>query len=237
MRAIIKCITTVDPQKLDGLLIEKDWWPGLDQNHTEVLKHKEDILSHVADEDRAIAENTFLYTIYDEATKSWGIINNPTKHGVTFRVKNPDSDRLKRACERLARNLQELSSEKKRGEIGTGFDFISKIEVLEPNSTDHAYSGEVLPADRKALAIQQKRNEFWVGVLALGSALLLLVITLPPIETLFLGSLTVDWHDYWKGFLDRLGTSAFVTATISGLNVLLHYFEISRKSIIRWTFD
>jgi hypothetical protein len=134
MRAIIRCKSNVDPKGLDGLLIEKDWWPGIEQTDPEIVKRKNEILSHVAGEDLVITERTYLYTIYDEATKSWGIVNNPTKHGITFRIKNPDSDKLKAACEKLVKNLQEISNEKRQGAGNVTFEFISLIEVLEPNS-------------------------------------------------------------------------------------------------------
>jgi hypothetical protein len=237
MRAIIRCRSNVDPKGLDGLLIEKDWWPGIDQIDPEVVKRKDEILSHVAVEDLIITERTYLYTIYDEATKSWGIVNNPTKHGITFRIKNPDSDKLKAACERLVKNLQEISNEKRHGDGNIFFEFISFIEVLEPNSINHAYSGEILPPNRSNLAIQTKRSEFIVGIGAGILALFLLIVTMPPIENVITSGWSVEWYTYVKGFSDRLATSAIVTSTVSILTVLLYYFDIRRKSIIKWQFD
>lgn len=236
MRAIIKCITNIDPKDLDTVLTEKDWWPALDQNHEEVLRRRDEIFNHVADGDRAIAEKTYLFTIYDEATKSWGIINNPTKHGLTFRIKNPDSDRLKSACERLVNDLEHLNG-RSHGETPTKIRFISKIEVLEPNSSDHAYSGEVLPAGRFTLALKQRRTEIYVGLLAGLGALFFLILTLPPIAHWLLSGLPGEWPTFSKGFLDRLATSAIVTSTVALLNVVLHWLELRRKSVIRWSFD
>ncbi len=236
MRAIIKCSTNVDVNKLDGLLAEKGWWPNLAQNHDEIEKRKREVLSHVAADDLVMVEETVLYTIFDDITNSWGIVSNPTQHSIAFRLKNRDSERLKLATERLVSNLQSLSHSSRRGsgEESVKFTFVGKIEVLEPNSEDHAYYGEVLPINRFSYARRKRSTEFWVGVLAAIAGLSLLVITFPPIASNALVNLSPEWQVYIKGLVDRLGTSAIVTATVSLLNVVLYWFNLRRKSVIIW---
>ncbi len=234
MRAIIRCKSNVELNELDGLLTEKGWWPNISQDHEEVVRRKENILSHVASEDVVMVRETYQYTIYDDTTKSWGIISAPARRLINFRLRNPDSDRLKAACEKLVTDLQGSNMSRKRGDIDISFTFVSKIEVLEPNSMDHAYSGEVLPARRIAYVLRKKRPEFWVGVLAGLSALIFLVLTIPPIAQLAYGSLSQDWIKFTNGFFDRLATSAIVTATVSILNVILYWIDLRRKPIIIW---
>lgn len=183
-----------------------------------------------------MVEETVLYTIFDDITNSWGIVSNPTQHSIAFRLKNRDSERLKLATERLVSNLQSLSHSSRRGsgEESVKFTFVGKIEVLEPNSEDHAYYGEVLPINRFSYARRKRSTEFWVGVLAAIAGLSLLVITFPPIASNALVNLSPEWQVYIKGLVDRLGTSAIVTATVSLLNVVLYWFNLRRKSVIIW---
>jgi hypothetical protein len=100
MRAILRCTTTAETQDLEAVLVAIDWWPSLDQTDPIIQERTEDIVTHIADADRALAERTSICTIYDETTKTWGIVSNPSRHVLTFRLKNPVSEKLKL----LARN-------------------------------------------------------------------------------------------------------------------------------------
>ena len=73
MRAILRTTTKMEAEGLDALLMDKDWWPSLMQDHPEVIAKKNEILDHVSAVDRALAEGTYEYTIYDRGTKSWGL--------------------------------------------------------------------------------------------------------------------------------------------------------------------
>ena len=116
-------------------------------------------------------------------------------------------------------------------------NFIAPIEVLEPNSENHAYAGEVLGKDRLRLSLKDKRPEFIVGIGALSLAIILMLLTLPITEKTLLSSLTPEMHVWIKGFLERFATSAVVTAAVSLVNVALYYLDLKRKSIIQWIFD
>ncbi|UCD57752.1 MAG: hypothetical protein JSV16_01185 [Candidatus Hydrogenedentota bacterium] len=236
MRAIIRCRTNVEPHGLDALLSERDWWPNLSQEHEVVQERKREILTHVTEGDRDIAEGTHLYTIYDAETRSWGIVSNPTKGVMTFRLKNQVSDRLKTATEKLVYDLQVINA-KRRKHGGIKFDFYPTLEVLEPNSQNHAYSGEIIPASKLKYAIQQRRIEAMVGLIAALSAVFFSLLTVPSIRSPLFQQLPPEWYSWLSGFAERLATSAIVVATISWLHLLLHWLDLRRKGVIRWSLD
>jgi hypothetical protein len=233
MRAIVKVKSRVDSNKLDDVLKDAGWWPNLAQDHEEIIKRRDELLDHVAPEDVRLVKETLLFTIYDDITKSWGIVNSPTTHHIDFRIRNRDSDHLKNACERLVADIQRAGKSVRREE-DADFSFSSKIEVFEPNSSDHAYYGDILPRKRFTYARHRRQTEFWVGVLAAIVGLVLLVLALPPIANQIFASFSPDWQEYLKGFVDRLATSAIVTATVSLLNVFLFWLDFRRKPIINW---
>ena len=280
MRAIIKCITTIDlstfcieqsskPEAnsppdpkpchpLENLFCDNNWWPELSQDHKEIIKHKDEIISIVSPDDQDMVKETFLCIIYDEATRTWVLVNHPTTKGITFRLKNDDSDKLKRACERLVTDLQNCNQQEKsnkKNEVAIKFDFISRIEVREPTRPDHTYSGEIIPAQRWKLAIKQKNTELYLSIISGFVAIGLILLSLPighvilatnalPIETHvpFIQDLNFlkdhpDWCEFFKGLIERLGTSAVVTATISLLSIILFYLDIRQKPMVRWSIS
>jgi hypothetical protein len=181
MRAIIKCSTSVKPEELDTIISDHYWWPKLDQEHEHIKEKTEDILAHVAKEDQTLVKETLLFTIYDEETKTWGIVNNPSDHVITFRLKNSVSERLKAACEKLVGQIQthSFSHRKSPGHL---FKFSPRIDVLEPNSDNHAFSGEVLSPRRFLLAVAERKTEALVGGFAFIVAVCLLTLTSPIIS-------------------------------------------------------
>lgn len=236
MRAILRCSTSVEREGLDALLSSQNWWPSVSQDHEIVKSQRSDILSHISDQDRDLAQETLLYTIYDDTTKTWGIVSNPTKHALTFRLKNPVSERLKAACEKLVADLQPLASGRD-GARRPALAFVSRVEILEPNSQDHAFSGEILPPKRFWLAVQERKTEAYVGAFAAGLALLLLVATSPPLKRVLLSAATPEWQGWLSGNMERFSTATLVTLAISWFEVALHWFDTRRRSTIRWTLD
>lgn len=236
MRTIIRCHSNVEPQALDALLAERDWWPNVPQDHKMVEDRKKEILAHVTEGDRDIAETTHLYTIYDAETRSWGIVSNPTKGMFTFRIKNPVSDRLKAATEKLVYDLQGIQKQRSRRD-GTNFDFHPTIEVLEPNSQNRAYSGEVIPSNKLGYAIRERKIEATVGLIAALAAIFFSLLTIPSIRSPIFLRLEPEWYTWLSGFLERLATSAIVVATISWLHLLLHWLSLRRRGLIRWSLD
>ena len=178
MRAIIRCHTNVEVEALDALLSEHDWWPNLPQDHKAVDERKQEILAHVNEGDRDIATATHLYTIYDAETRSWGIVCNPTKEVFTFRIKNAVSDKLKTAAEKLVFDLQRIYKQRRSNDSMT-LSFYPTIEVLEPDSPSRAFSGEILSSNKLKHAIEQRRIEATVGLIAVLGAIFFSILTLP----------------------------------------------------------
>ncbi len=236
MRAVIRCRTNVEPEALDALLSKRDWWPAVPQDHELVEERKRDILNQVKEGDRDIAEGTHLYTIYDAETRSWGIISNPTKRTITFRLKNPVSDRLKAATEKLIYDFQVLG-ENNRKPDGMLFEFFPTVEVLEPNSQNHAFSGVIIPAGTLKYAIDKRTIEAAAGLIAALFAAMFSLLTIPSARSLLFNWLSPEWFTWLSGFLERLATSAIVVATISWLNLLLYWLDLRQRGVVRWSLD
>jgi hypothetical protein len=235
MRAIIECITSKEPTDLKEVLEENSWLPTIGEDDEFTQSRKIDIIEHIAPEDQPLVEKTFLHTIYDDSTKTWGIVNRPTKYELAIRLKNSSSEKLKHACEKLVGDLQVYSL--KYGK-NLNFQFPTNIVVLEPNSNSPAFHGEVLPLKRFPrrffLAIQERKREALVSGVALLISLILLVLTIPTWSSLIPFPLESDWHKWIAGNLERFGTATLLTSAISGFEVFLHWFDIRRKPIIRW---
>ena len=231
MRAIIRIHTTIAEERIDDILKKHGWLPRLDEADAEGIldKHRSEILNTVHEDDLPIVKATLLpYVLYDASTKTWGIINEPADNQITFRLKNPIPDRLKLATEKLVKDLQESAET----DSSIKLEFRDKIEVLEPGGFMHAFSGDVLPKARFRLAVKLRRTESFVGLIAFLASIFLLLLTIPPIRTgIFANG---GWGLWTVGFLERLSTSAIVTATVSWLNVILYWFELRRQPTILW---
>lgn len=228
MRSIIRVTTNLPEDRLDDFLRSRGWSPNFKKQELFDIKRKE-ILEAVHPDDIDVVRETLLpYTLLHDPTKTWGVVNKPNDTMVTFRLKNPIPDRLKRATEKLVKDLQSFDEE----ENSITFEF-DKIEVLEPQGFIHAFAGSVLPRNRLTLAIQRRRTEWAVGTAAFITAVVLLVLTIPTIRGAMFSS-NNEWSSWTVGFLERLSTSAIVTGTVSWLNVILYWFELRRQATIIW---
>ena len=235
MRAIIRCTATFEKQDLESLLADINWWPTVDQSDPLVRDRAQDIITHIADSDRGLAERTLLCTIYDDATKTWGIVSNPSLHVLTFRLKNPVSEKLKVACERLVIQLQPHVPDHRSGR--TPVEFSPSVEIFEPNSQDHAFSGAILPPARFWLAVKERKTEAYVGLFTTLLAIVFLTSTSPLVRPWLMRGFDSDWQQWFSGNLERFSTAALVTLTISWFEVFLHWFSLRRQSSIRWTLE
>ncbi len=228
MRAIIRITTNLPDDRLDDLLRSYGWLSRLSDQEFIERKRKE-ILDSIHPDDLPIVKDTLLpYTLLHDPTKTWGIVNRPVDNLITFRLKNPIPDRLKAATEKLVRDLQDFNKHEKK----IFFEF-EEIEVLEPQGFMHAFAGEVMPRNRLSLAINRRRTEWLVGIVAFVVAAILLTMTFPSMRGhLFAANAT--WASWEVGFLERLSTSAIVTATVSWLNVILYWFELRRQDVVIW---
>lgn len=242
MRAIVKCTASGHTEgknqceKLQKLLDQHNWCPRLSADDRELETRKAEILLNVADDDRNLVEKTFFCTIYDEDSKTWGIVNNPTSHAFTFRLKNPISDRLKAATEKLVADLSGVTSGGKAAGNGP-FEFHNPIVVLEPTSQHHAFVGEVLPAKGLILAMKEKKRETYVGGLTIFLTVVFMILSLPWTTQHLFGQFSQSFQDWIAGNLSRFSTAALVTATISWFEVILYWFQERRHSAVRWTLE
>lgn len=110
MRAIIRIKTNVEDERIDDILKKYGWLPRI--KNQEVLDNRRDeILAMIHKDDLEVVNETILpYTLLDDPTKTWGIVNRPADNLITFRLKNQYPDRLKTATEKLIRDLQKVSA-------------------------------------------------------------------------------------------------------------------------------
>ncbi len=230
MRAIIRVRTNIEEERIDDVLKKHGWIPRI-QNQDLLERRRNEILSMVHAEDLEVVSETLLpYTMLDDPTKTWGIVNRPVDNLISFRLKNPLPDHLKTATEKLIRDLQKTA----QIDPSLYFDFDSKIEVLEPGGLMHAFSGSVLPINRFSIALQHRITEWKVGISAFVAAFILLMVAIPPLRANIESALIDGWGTWILGFIDRLSTSAIVTGTVSWLNVFMYWFELRRQSVIVW---
>ena len=133
-------------------------------------------------------------------------------------------------------DLQDIHRQR-RGNDGMTLSFYPTIKVLEPDSPSRAFSGEILSANKLKHAIDQRRIEATVGLIAILSAIFFSILSLPSSKSPIYLRLSSEWYEWLVGFLERLATSALVVATISWLHLLLHRLSLRRKGLIRWSLD
>jgi hypothetical protein len=242
MRAIVHCYIeghkNIDSLKSDfgRALDANDWLPSIGEEHPLLLKHKDEILNLVANSDVEFVKETFYRMVHEEKSGTWGLVNNPSPRGFTFRLKNPDPGRLKIATEKLVANLAAFFPDRLRSDLGK-IDFDTKIVVLEPQGEHPQFFGEILPAKGLGLAMRERKTETYVGLLTLLLGMGLLILTSPVVASVAFSVLSPPWQDWLNGNLSRFATAAWVTTTISWFEVLLHWFSVRRQNSIRWTLE
>jgi hypothetical protein len=94
--------------------------------------------------------------------------------------------------------------------------------------------GEILSLNLARQALDERKLEFRVGAIASVASLILIILTIPPLESWLSNLLNQTWAGWTTGTLGRLATSAITTAVVSFLNVGIHYFDLKRFGVIRW---
>ncbi|HXJ11042.1 MAG TPA: hypothetical protein VNH19_02125 [Candidatus Limnocylindrales bacterium] len=187
----------------------------------------------MAQDHKPLLEKTFTCTIYDEETKTWGIVNQPQSQNITFRLKNQSSDKLKAATEKLIRQLQ--TARRTHGpDSRPAFSFQPRVEVFEANSEDHAFYGEILKPRSFRQAVKEREQEARIGLFAGIGAAILLLLTSPPVATHVVGDVNLPWGRWASGNYERFATAALVTTTVSWLEVIMHWLFTLRQPIILW---
>lgn len=233
MRAIIICNTEETCAAFQALLMDSDvnWWPGIKQDDEELLRHKEEILALVPDENVGDVRATYWFMIYKhQIGKTWGLINCPQKGILEIRLKNQSPVSLRNACENLIASIQNSPH-------GEKYHFTEIIEVLEPNSQHHAYYGIPLPTrprEKRRLAIEERSIEYTFARIFLYFAIIFLIMTVPPAKDLWGKFLSSEWTSWIDGTIARMATTFLASFLVSGLTVYMHFLDLKRLGAIRW---
>jgi hypothetical protein len=94
-----------------------------------------------------------------------------------------------------------------------------------------------LSSNKLKHAIDQRKIEATVGLIAALAAIFFSVLTIPSNKSPIFQRLSPEWYMWLSGFLERLATSAIVVATISWLHLLLHWLSLRRKGLVSWSLD
>lgn len=245
------CYNCLEHIIIDFLQI-KEWIPNISPHSVLVQEKQKEILETIKDDHLPLVENTFVGTIIHSHTYSWGIFNRPVDFGIEFRIKQPIPNKLRNACEKLVSDIHgttiPFEIPRNYGEdngdpnsenntiCGTiTIKLLPQIDVLEPGSEHQAFGGEIMTEHLRELAFEEKSVEVKIGTYAAIFAVLLLVITIPPIFAVF--NVGEPWVTWIKGTLDRLSTSAIFSSAVSWVNVYLHYQKLKEQktAIIRWS--
>lgn len=226
MRAIVRFRLEPDADSLKAILEALSWIPkGREEDHE---AHRQDILNDVAI-NRALVESTYLYTVLDAETETWGIVSNPAGSWIEVRLKNAESEQLRRAATRLVADLGTTSRSGLRSRHTV--HFYDRIEVLAPGSADFAFLGTILDGSPWQATRRERRTEvvFAVAGAVIGVTLLLLTSPFGP------WSPSTDPLGIWvEGNLERLTSAALFSAIVSGLTVGLRYLEVRRSPVVNW---
>jgi hypothetical protein len=194
---------------------------------------RNEIVNQVYDEDRDLVEKTLKFVIYEEISKTWGVVNKPNAGVFTFRMKNTSSDKLKYTVDKMIKGLTvEAPHYERDGKPAVSFS--EGIEVLEPASDKTAFYGTIINTKPLGLAIKERRREVFVGIVVAGLAVTASLLSMPPFIALWQGAF---WADWIAGNLARMATAALAAMIISWAEVYLHWRDIRREAPIRWVFE
>jgi len=230
MRAIIRCQTLEPQEAFLRLIKEIHWWPADNQKEDAEL-HKTEILRLVASKDKDLIEKTYWFMIYrHKMGQTWGLVSRPQDDILEIRLKNESPSVLCYATEKLIEEIQ-------NSRTGMEYSFQDIIEVLEPNSQQHAFYGRPLPTRRGkkwALARKERSLELRAAIFLFVIAGILIILSTPPAMALFFGHLTPNWFDWTKGFIERVATSAIISGFLPLFGVFHHYQNLKAMGAVRW---
>jgi hypothetical protein len=231
VRAIIDCNLSLGKEALRDLFENQiHWWPPYEQNDPIVLKERDHILNLVYSADRDLVSRTYCFMFYHHRTQSWGLVNSPQEGIVEIRIRNGDSLKLRRACEALIAALKSYETKHK-----INLTFEETIRILEPDSNNEAYDGEILPDPDFKHAKADRAAEWRVGIIFLVVSLFFTGMTIPSLQHFIEAHLlSKEWTEWGAGFIGRMATSAIVTSLVSFLAVFFHMYDLRRMGVVRW---
>jgi hypothetical protein len=236
---------------------------GLDISHL-AAREAGEILKHVADTDKELAIITFQYPIFDRQTQTFGTVHyEPDMHHTTVRLKNEQSEKLKVATQRLVegvvigkpdvrRSARILNAARKAGRAITRLWFRSghryrrlivfgRIRVLEPGSSNEAFSGTVVAERSLDSVIRERRGDLTIAGVFLFLGLTVSILSSPWIWDFDLRLHNGTWSDGWlawvAGNLSRIGSAFFVGAFLPVIQIWLYWRSVRRKPSVEWHID
>ena len=232
MRALLLCATDLSPDQLQEGITRCGWWSQLPQDSDEIQRRKAEVLARVPQAYRELVAQTYWYTIYNDETKTWGIVNSPTSGRIAIRLVNDNTATLKKACEILVRGLQETVGEPDREGVDH-LDFLPEVTIMAPDNAVATYRGEILSEARLRALLRERRIEYRTASYALGLALFIFVVTTPPLEAPLL-AYNDKWARWFFGILERTGTAAITTFTLFCFDIASRLRALQEKMVIRW---
>ncbi len=235
MRAIIICTTDLTPDELQAGLARIGWWTDLPQDSSEVVSHRQRILSEVASQDQNDVAEMLWFTIHNAAHKTWGIVESPSTGRITVRLQNDDIAALKLACEDFVRSVQRTLGEPDRRGIDR-LDFLPELRILPPRSTKATLRGEIMTETRLHNLIEERRVEYRTARSALILAVIIFAVTIPPIEQPLYNASpnTANWARWGFGILERVGTAAVTTFTMFCFDIVQRLRHLKENTVVRW---
>ncbi|WP_292379149.1 hypothetical protein [Methanosarcina sp. UBA289] len=262
MRAIISCTTPLSNEEIIAILSDINWVPNtcvnseeLPQLEKDIAERKEEIFINIPLEIITTLKATTFATIYDGDTKTWGIVTRTNKYRITFRLKNPISSRLKKACESLVSQLRsdipyktlknKLNNEAENThEIFNEYNKVlfklsTPIQILEKDTDHESFYGEILNESLIKATMADKSNQ---AIIVLSSGLvtlLLFVVTSPYCSFIFSGKwlIPLDWAEWLDGILGRVSTATLVTFFVGLLELYLYWVYLTKVAPIRWVTE
>ncbi len=232
MRAIFDCETTYEG-KIDEVVEKCHWLPSKGVEKEYLDKKRDEVIASLPQEVQERVRSTVECVIFDRTTETWGTVTVETTGILTFRLKNPDADKLRRATERLVEEIDNYSVVH-----GNHLKLPEHVQILQANVTHLAFNGTIVLFRKGTFrfALKEKQTEVRIVQFALAILFLLLVATFPYVKKTVAevfsnlsqvnGPLFAEWV---FGNLDRLTTSMLTTIVVAALGIAFYYSSLRQQ--------
>jgi hypothetical protein len=241
MRTITLCETPLrgtDREDLATKLtqaLSRRWQPPQGQQHQSVEALKLGMLELVhADDRERFVEDTYLMTIEDFETKTWGFIIcpfGPLDGLLQIRLFHADPTGLTNVT---AKMVQEFTAMKYHENPLFSFSEHHLIQVLPPLGQKPVLEGRITTKGQQLLHIMKRRKAARVKLAKATTGIAL--VTIAVSITLYAADLAwpnhiIHWID---GFFERISTASLFTAFLAWAQPWLDPLEIEDEPIIQW---
>lgn len=219
--------------ELCKLLQEANLAPSFDP--AEIDRRRDDLLKEIAEPRRESLRKAFVTTLYEPMYASWGFISNVSGRVFEVRMSNPHAFRLQASVARVVSALRTRAAKLK-----LGLKFKPEVEIFE-TAEDHAQEQATIVEQRLwRFARRDKRVSWRLFLLAGLLTAAALVLTMPgPAGLLFRDLLQVSppWLQWSTETLGRLASAGLVVATMSLIDVYLHWRHLQSVAPVIWPLE